>query len=475
MKIYNGFLAGVAIAALAACSSDNEPATDMTTGSNAIEVGTYISGTRAVDKTAFADGDVLSLYSCKTTGDYGNSFSANFMDNVKVTRGAAGDWTYSPLMAWPTDENEHLSFIAYYPQNTGSSATSYSFTVNENYAEQTDPLWCTIKDARINDRNGTAVNGSESDAAFEATSGALNLKFKHMLSKVNVKVKLASNYPGITCKLNDLTLCGVNKSGTFTINNDLSGGTWSSNTSTNFTLCKDDASVLSSTALNVAEMLMIPQEMSDNNSYFDIKYTHTLAEGGEKTVTKKIYLPNKWEVGKVYNYVINLSLDVNTISLSTEINNWDATENPNVGTKAAEAVDLGLSVKWASYDFGTVSPYDDGPKYDFYTNQDFSLADTWGANWRVPTYEEWNELVNNCTITSTIVNGKKIHIVEGKNGNKIYLPGEFYWTPLFSRGGYYAVRFYDSEGVIDNGFLISETFTWMSDSNEYPIRPVYSK
>lgn len=464
MKIYKGLIASVTIVALAACSADNEPTVEKLGNRNMIEVGTYISGTRAVDKTAFAEGDALSLYSCKTTGDYGDSFSANFMDNVKVTRGATGEWTYSPLMAWPTDENEHLSFIAYYPQNTGSSATSYSFTVNENYAEQTDPLWCTVKDAHINDRNGTAINGSESDAAFEATSGALNLKFKHMLSKVNVKVKLASNYPGITCKLNDLTLNSVNQSGTFTINNDLSGGTWASSTPKSFTLCEGATSVLSSTALDVAEMLMIPQDMTANNSYFFIRYTHTLAEGGEKAVTKKVYLPNKWEVGKVYNYVINLSLDVNTISLSTEINNWDTIEKPNVGTEAAEAVDLGLSVKWASYDFGTVSPYDDGPKYDYWDSRSLSFDDTWGVNWRVPTYENWNELLSKCTITSTTVSGKKIFVAEASNGHKIYFASTHYWVANMTHS--YVVTFDDTGAVIN---------TASYGNMYYPIRPVFSK
>ena len=166
-----------------------------------------------------------------------------------------------------------------------------------------------------------------------------------------------------------------------------------------------------------------------------------------------------------FSYVINLSLDVNTISLSTEINSWDATENPNVGAKAAEAVDLGLSVKWASYDFGTVSPYDDGPTYDYYDARDFNLKDTWGANWRVPTYDEWYELVNNCTITSTTVNGKEIHVVEGKNGNRIYLPSGYYWTPYAPGRSYYAAHFDNSTGTI----------IYAVHSDKYPIRPVYSK
>lgn len=463
MKLSKLFIACLAIFCLTACSEETEIESSKIDAGNVISVSTYIPGTRAMDKTSFVEGDVLSLYSCLTTGNYGNSFTANFMNNVEVTRTSGGDWTYSPLMAWPTDANEHLSFIAYYPKNTSSTPMSYSYTVNDNFTEQNDPLWCTIKDASINDRNGTAINGNESDAAFEATSGALNLKFKHMLSKVNVKVKLASNYPGITCKLNDLTLSDVSPSGTFTIANDLSSGSWSTSGTKSFTLTSGAEDVLSSTEYDVAEMLMIPQDLSVQCAYFFIKYTHTLAEGGEKTVTKKIYLPNNWEMSKVYNYVINLSLDVNTISLSTEINNWDSTENPNIGTKAADPVDLGLSVKWASYDFGTVSPYDDGPTYDYYDSRSFTLTNTWGANWRKPTYEEWNELFSKCKITSMEKNGKTIYVVEGTNGNKIYFPSSKYWIPINdSRFNYWADL---SSSVIHNSY----------SNIKYPIRPVYTK
>ena len=466
MKLSKFFIAGLAIFCLTACSEETEIESSKIDAGNVISVSTYIPGTRAMDKTSFVEGDVLSLYSCLTTGNYGNSFTANFMNNVEVTRTSGGNWTYSPLMAWPTYANEHLSFIAYYPKNTSSTPMSYSYTVNDNFTEQNDPLWCTIKDASINDRNGTAINGNESDAAFDATRGALHLKFKHMLSKVNVKVKLARNYPGITCKLNDLTLYDVSPSGTFTIANDLSSGSWSTSGSRSFTLTSGAEDVLSSTEYDVAEMLMIPQNLSVRCAYFFIKYTHTLAEGGEKTVTKTIYIPNKWEMSKVYNYVINLSLDVNTISLSTEINNWDSTENPNIGTKAADPVDLGLSVKWASYDFGTVSPYDDGPTYDFYDSRSFTLTDTWGANWRIPTYDEWRELIYGCTITSMEKNGKTIYVVEGKNGNKIYLPSSLYWVP--------------AEDYRNNPCLASLSTPSVSyvDANKnvkHPIRPVYTK
>ena len=466
MKLYQTlFWAGAATAALASCSAEEDyGGTGIPTDGQTIEVSTYIPGKRAIDKTTFVEGDKLGLYACRTTGGYANSFTANFMDNVEVTRGTV-DWTYSPLMAWPTDANEHLSFIAFYPRSEESTATTYPFTVNEDFNQQTDPLWCTVKDASINDRNGTAINGSEEEAAFEATSGSLPLKFKHMLSKVNVKIKLAGDYPGITARLNSLTLNNVYSSGTFTVDNDLAGGTWGSHgSSMNFTVYSEESEALTLTSegQTVAGLLMIPQDVAENRSTFTVNYTHTLAEGGERTVEQQIYLPNTWEVNLAYNYIINVNLDVNTITVSTEVIDFDAAETPNIGTQAAEAVDLGLSVKWASCDYGTVSPYDMGPKYDFYENRDFTFDDTWGPNWRTASRDEWEELLDNCTITKEMTEeGEAVYRATATNGNSIILKSDRYWTTYATYYSYYCIDLEDN------------SFPSIGTSTRYPIRPVF--
>ena len=129
---------------------------------------------------------------------------------------------------------------------------------------------------------------------------------------------------------------------------------------------------------------------------------------------------------------------------------------PNVDTrdltaegKLAKGVDLGLSVKWATYNLGAKSETEPGSYFSWATTaagSDFSLSqykwydastgnfnipstnisDTdndaavklWGGTWRMPTDEEINELVNNCTWTQTDGGFK----IKGKNGNEIFLP-----------------------------------------------------
>lgn len=438
MRFENLSLLALSTFLIVSCSSEDEIVTER--ADKNIGFSTYIeNNTRAVGKTTFENGDVIGLYACRTTGDYADTYTNNFMSNVAVTKGESG-WTYSPISAWPTDENEHISFVAFYPRNstTSSPGLTYDFTASTDLENQVDPLWCTVKDANINDRNGTAINGSEADAAFEATSGSVPLKFKHMLSKVRIKIKLNSDYPGITAKLNSMTLVGISQSGTFKISSSLSYGSWSaSSTKGDIKLLQtsDEAKELSTDELLMGEILAIPQYLTGStNANLRINYTHTLAEGGEKTISKTIYLVDSWAANKIYNYVVNVSLDVNNITLSTEIANWDDDEtNPEIGatTDAPEPVDLGLSVKWASCDYGTVSPYVWAPRWS-YSSYNMSFASTWGPNWSVPSPTEWNELFTNCTSEKVIINNRAYYVFTASNGNSITLYASNYWTNYYN-------------------------------------------
>ena len=135
-----------------------------------------------------------------------------------------------------------------------------------------------------------------------------------------------------------------------------------------------------------------------------------------------------------------------------------------------EWVDLGLpsGIKWATCNVGAITPegYGDyfawgetSPKSNYtletykfrtsgdsYKNVKFSKYNTkrshgkvdnkttleisddaarvnWGGNWRMPTYNEWDELKNNCTWTWATQNGVGGYKVTSRtNGNSIFLP-----------------------------------------------------
>lgn len=53
---------------------------------------------------------------------------------------------------------------------------------------------------------------------------------------------------------------------------------------------------------------------------------------------------------------------------------------------------------------------------------DDAVSANWGAEWRMPTAEEFNELYQNTTYIWTSINGVEGRLLTGPNGNSIFLP-----------------------------------------------------
>ena len=136
-----------------------------------------------------------------------------------------------------------------------------------------------------------------------------------------------------------------------------------------------------------------------------------------------------------------------------------------------EYVDLGLKVKWATFNIGASSPEEYGnyfawgdtlaipeseneaywsDKYStglsVYVNDDklkseFDVAKSWGKSWRLPTSEECKELLNECDWVQTELNNVSGYKITGPNGNHIFLPFAGMKIGLetmnCSEGGYY--------------------------------------
>jgi hypothetical protein len=111
----------------------------------------------------------------------------------------------------------------------------------------------------------------------------------------------------------------------------------------------------------------------------------------------------------------------------------------------APAVDLGLSVKWASWNVGAAKPEEYGGYFGWAdptglktsrSDNDYPNANPprnicgteydaahvhWGGSWRLPTREQAEELVNECAWKAESLNGVAGFRVTGKNGNSIFL------------------------------------------------------
>ena len=112
-------------------------------------------------------------------------------------------------------------------------------------------------------------------------------------------------------------------------------------------------------------------------------------------------------------------------------------------------VDLGLpsGLKWATCNVGADSPEEYGDYYawgevktkseyteencktyeksidNFYGEPTYDVArKKWGSSWRMPTYDELDELLSECKWQKTTQGGKNGYKVTGPNGNSIFLP-----------------------------------------------------
>ena len=179
------------------------------------------------------------------------------------------------------------------------------------------------------------------------------------------------------------------------------------------------------------------------------------------------------------------------------------------------AVNLGLSVLWASCNIGADSPEEYGDYFAWgetttkssYTEGNsvtYGLSTSelesrgiidadgnltaaydaatanWGNNWRMPTLDEIKELISQCTWVWTTQNGVKGRKVTGPNGNSIFLPAAgilrydtsldgagslgYYWSATPYSSGSYAYRLY----------FYSDGYGWFDYYRSYgqAVRPV---
>ena len=55
-------------------------------------------------------------------------------------------------------------------------------------------------------------------------------------------------------------------------------------------------------------------------------------------------------------------------------------------------------------------------------SSDDAATANWGEGWRIPTRNEWSELLIRCTPTKTTINGVEGCLFTARNGNSIFLP-----------------------------------------------------
>ena len=254
-------------------------------------------------------------------------------------------------------------------------------------------------------------------------------------------------------------------------------------------------------------------------------YEHTFTTAGTHTLvakyTKDGSVNNGSDQGKIYNIKLsgsassknNSTADVDgdgTVDVAdvTSLVNIILFGNNESDDTAGETIgipqDLGLSVKWASYNVGAIAAWESGDYYAWgeteekeeYSQSTYKFSGSsgfgqftkyyydnmlglggdgktkldyeddvarvkWGGSWRMPTKRELDELRDNCTWEWETLYGVKGYRVTGPNGNSIFLPAVGFRTGTEINSQqkiyYWSSTVYVIGGYTD-AYIIDETY-----------------
>lgn len=249
----------------------------------------------------------------------------------------------------------------------------------------------------------------------------------------------------------------------------------------------NSATILCSANYNYKEALSIqPGIIYSTSPYtvYDKKYK--LRDGTEEKISDftnsecKVTLENLIPSTTYYYQVFaRIECEYGAYEAYGEIKSFTTTADYTAG----DAVDLGLSVKWANRNIGASSPENRGYEFywggivpcedsyyqadwhDFslstlmnqgYIDEDYNLCPSydaasqlWGGKWRMPTSAECQELLDKCEWKKTTKNGLSVYLVTGPNSNVIYMPDTYYWTATASSVSWASWSYYLDYNEVD--------------------------
>lgn len=145
---------------------------------------------------------VLAYYTGQN--NFATSNTPNFMWNQQV-KFASGAWGYTPVKYWPNTDGDKISFFAYAPYEASPTGTptsgsgivlstaafsgypTISFAVHQTASKQTDLV-----------ATDATQTGDDQTVNLQKTTGKVAFKFKHVLTRLNFKAKLASDLASLT-------------------------------------------------------------------------------------------------------------------------------------------------------------------------------------------------------------------------------------------------------------------------------------
>ena len=145
-----------------------------------------------------------------------------------------------------------------------------------------------------------------------------------------------------------------------------------------------------------------------------------------------------------------------------EVEPYYSSLDPLIWKEGKEAGYNWPSYKWCMGSNTTLTKYCDQSSYGYngFTDyktvldpEDDAAHVSLGGKWRMPTKEEWSELIENCTWTWKTQNGVRGKLVTAGNGNSIFIPA----AANFSWGGF----IYEGDGYYWSSSLSSAGTAWV--------------
>ena len=194
---------------LAACTAEEtpvNPARPITFTSYTAQPVTRADSALLADN-AIPAGRSIGVYAYyHDNATWSDAAAPNFMCNQQATNiGLEQPFSYAPLKYWPNENEDKVSFIAYYPYtsnssadvaalgltallaNTGTGLPSFQFAVNDNVKQQVDFM---VSDLLPNLPNGTAAVTPGAPAGRDdlTVTDRVRFLFRHALAKIEFRV-----------------------------------------------------------------------------------------------------------------------------------------------------------------------------------------------------------------------------------------------------------------------------------------------
>lgn len=244
------------------------------------------------------------------------------LDNKRVYL-KDGDWTYDNEQLWVN--NSFFGFFACYPQNAG-------FVKNEN--DISVSLTYETPDAANED---ILVATTFVDTRTPGYNEIVPLTFKHLFSKVNIRVKQnKGTNERDNFIIDKITLRNVKSKGTCKAFQD-EDVVWEYDTVTK-TFTKDipgDNIIDFETGIMLSEdgLLLLPQTIAANSIELEVAFRAGLEGNTDistfESKTYKAFLPNtvNWESGKSYTYTAQVSTYNPIVFLAPTVESWGGSQS----------------------------------------------------------------------------------------------------------------------------------------------------